>query len=338
MRTRLIGMLAAGTAALVLPVAAQATGATAMTYHHPAAAARHGHPVAAARRATAKFHSIAVARKAGYARFKDVNGIACIAMPGMGAMGVHYVNGALVGNPAVLLTHPEALVYAPARGHLRLAALEYIVLKSAWDKVHGKNAPRPRKYGHRFNLTGAPNRYGLPAFYSLHAWIWKHNPAGQFAMWNPAVHCPAVATARLATAKFHSIAVARKAGYARFKDVNGIACIAMPPMGAMGVHYVNGTLVGNPAVLLTHPEALVYAPQNGHLRLAALEYIVLKSAWDKVHGKNAPRPRKYGHRFNITRAPNRYGLPTFYSLHAWIWKNNPAGQFAMWNPAVHCPI
>ena len=190
MRTRLTGMLAAATAALVLPVAAQATGATAMTYHHPAAAARHGHPVAAARRATAKFHSTAAARKAGYARFKDVNGIACIAMPGMGAMGVHYVNGALVGNPAVLLTHPEALVYAPQNGHLRLAALEYIVLKSAWDKVHGKNAPRPRKYGHRFNITRAPNRYGLPTFYSLHAWIWKNNPAGQFAMWNPAVHCP----------------------------------------------------------------------------------------------------------------------------------------------------
>jgi len=31
--------------------------------------------------------------------------------------------------------------------------------------------------------------HGLPAFYSLHAWIWKHNPAGDFAMWNPDVTC-----------------------------------------------------------------------------------------------------------------------------------------------------
>jgi len=52
----------------------------------------------------------------------------------------------------------------------------------------------------------------------------------------------------------------------------------MPPIGAMGVHYVNGTLVGTPAVLLRHPEALVNAPEHGHLRLAALEYVVLKSA------------------------------------------------------------
>lgn len=56
-----------------------------------------------------------------------------------------------------------------------------------------------------------------------------------------------------------------------------------------GVHYVNGTLVGTPAALLRHPEALVYAPERGHLRLAALEYVVLKSAWDQAHGKNAPR-------------------------------------------------
>jgi hypothetical protein len=34
-------------------------------------------------------------------------------------------------------------------------------------------------------VTTAPNRYGLPAFYSLHAWVWKPNPAGQYAMWNP---------------------------------------------------------------------------------------------------------------------------------------------------------
>jgi hypothetical protein len=44
-------------------------------------------------------------------------------------------------------------------------------------------------FGQRFNLTDAPNRYGLPPFYSLHAWIWQENPAGTFAMWNPSVHC-----------------------------------------------------------------------------------------------------------------------------------------------------
>lgn len=190
MRTRLIGVLAAATAAVVLPVTALAASAAATTHGHPATTAYHRSPVAIARQATRKFHSLATAEQAGYALFKDKNGIACIAMPPMGAMGVHYVNGSLVATPAVLLRQPEALVYAPEHGHLRLAALEYVVLKSTWDTAHGTNAPRPQLYGHRFNITPAPNRYGLPTFYSLHAWIWKYNPAGMFVMWNPSVHCP----------------------------------------------------------------------------------------------------------------------------------------------------
>jgi hypothetical protein len=34
--------------------------------------------------------------------------------------------------------------------------------------------------------------------------------------------------------------------------------------------------------------------------------------------------------------PNRYGLPPFYSLHAWIWKPNPSGILTPWNPRVSC--
>jgi hypothetical protein len=45
------------------------------------------------------------------------------------------------------------------------------------------------------------------------------------------------------------------------------------------VHYVNGTLVGTPAALLRHPEALVYAPEHGHLRLAALEISACSGKW-----------------------------------------------------------
>lgn len=46
-------------------------------------------------------------------------------------------------------------------------------------------------FGHEFNFTDAPNRYGLPPFYSLHAWVWKDNPAGTFEMCNPGVNCDA---------------------------------------------------------------------------------------------------------------------------------------------------
>jgi hypothetical protein len=139
------------------------------------------------RSATDAFHDISRAERAGYALLTDANGIACIAMPGMGAMGVHYANSALVGDPAERLRHPEAMVYArEADGTLHLAAVEYVVIKAAWDATH---THAPRLFDHQYNLTEAPNRFGLPAFYSLHVWVWKHNPAGMFGMWNPQVTC-----------------------------------------------------------------------------------------------------------------------------------------------------
>lgn len=148
-----------------------------------------------AARATARFHDLAVAKHAGYGVLRDTQGIACIAMndmpgmddmQGMGAMGVHYVKSALVGDGELDVSKPEALVYAPVHSGLRLAAVEYVVPKAAWDTKHAK---RPTLFGHAFNVTPAGNRFGLPAFYSLHAWIWKHNPAGKFTMWNPEVTC-----------------------------------------------------------------------------------------------------------------------------------------------------
>jgi hypothetical protein len=155
---------------------------------HQANAQQRRHQLHSIRRATARFHDITVAEDAGYVPFKDVNGISCIAEKGMGGMGVHLVNPMLIGNPAIDPTAPEALVYAPERdGTLRLAALEYLVDKAAWDASH---SARPRLFaGHPFDFTAAPNRFGLDPFYSQHVWAWKHNPAGLLAMWNPAVHC-----------------------------------------------------------------------------------------------------------------------------------------------------
>lgn len=133
------------------------------------------------------YHDIASAEIAGYARFQDLDGVSCIAMAGMGGMGVHYVKGALVGDSKIDPVHPEALVYAPdVDGTLRLAAVEFIVPKADWDALHSQG---PRLLGTDFDFTDAPNRYGLPAFYSLHVWAWQDNPDGLTAMWNKFVHC-----------------------------------------------------------------------------------------------------------------------------------------------------
>lgn len=175
----------ARTAAILATTLAAAFATTA------AARAGGGHSdLAKVRRATAAFRDVKVAENpGGYQRFVDVNGVACIDMPGLGAMGVHYVNGDLVGDGEIDPLRPEAMVYEPdADGELTLVAVEYVVPKAAWDAHH--SAP-PVLFDTTFDFTPSPNRFGLPDFYSLHAWTQKHNPAGTFAMWNPRVNCAA---------------------------------------------------------------------------------------------------------------------------------------------------
>jgi hypothetical protein len=135
------------------------------------------------KQATDAFHSLDVALAAGYEAF-----YLCTDEARVGAMGQHYVKGALVEDPALDRLRPEVLVYEPRRdGGYQLVAVEYVVLKDAWHAANGSKAPR--LFGKRLKLVTAPNRYGLPDFYELHAWIWKGNPRGTFDDWNPRVSC-----------------------------------------------------------------------------------------------------------------------------------------------------
>lgn len=168
-----------------LALAAAAVAATAVVAQ---AGNRHRHPSVehVLRVATAKYHDISVAEGAGYSLLRDAQKIACIDNQPVGGMGVHFVNGG-VGDTKLDPYTPEALVYAPMRDRtLRLAALEYIVFADAWNAEH--SSP-PSLFGQEFFLTPAPNRFGIPAFYALHVWIWKRNPAGLTQPWNPRVHC-----------------------------------------------------------------------------------------------------------------------------------------------------
>ena len=125
---------------------------------------------------------------------------------------------------------------------------------------------------------------------------------------------------RAADARFSDVAVAKSEGYAP------IPCVSGPDGGAMGIHYVNQKLIDDPAVDVAHPEAILYEPgANGALTLVAVEYITPKG------------PAALGGQlFTFTNAPNRYGLPPFYSLHLWAWRDNPMGAFADMNPNVSC--
>ena len=133
------------------------------------------------RSATRGFQDVAAARTAGYAQF-----LGCVSGPQEGAMGVHFVNGDLVGDGLIDVKRPEALMYETKAGRHHLVGVEYIVLADAWN---ARNQAPPTLMGQSFHYTGSPNRYGIPAFYALHVWAWKPNPHGMFADWNPGVSC-----------------------------------------------------------------------------------------------------------------------------------------------------
>ena len=67
--------------------------------------------------------------------------------------------------------------------------------------------------------------------------------------------------------------------------------------------------------------------------LLGVEYVVLADAWN---ANNPNPPALDGQVFHYVGSPNRFGLPAFYALHVWAWRNNPNGMFADWNPKVSC--
>ena len=152
------------------------------------AAADDASPASTIRAATEQYQDVAAAEDAGYALLIDTAGISCIDSED-GAMGIHYANGDLVAGGVIDALKPQVLVFEPGKDNaLHLTAVEYVVLQETWDASHDA---APELFGQEFMLTPEGNRYGLPAFYSLHDWAWKTNPDGEFAMYNPDVTCPA---------------------------------------------------------------------------------------------------------------------------------------------------
>lgn len=156
----------------------------------PASAGNGGDDLAEVRRATARFHRVEAALEAGY-ELGWVNGsgdriiTGCIAHPTAGAMGYHYFHPDLMADHEVNPQEPEALVYAPGpNGQLQLAAVEWVALGPD-SNPPGVEEP-PSVLGMEMHILVPPPG---PAFYLLHAWVWKNNPSGMFEDWNPNVSC-----------------------------------------------------------------------------------------------------------------------------------------------------
>ena len=147
----------------------------------------HQHPspaklVQIVREATQQFIIVNNAVPAGYGP-----AFGCVSGPDHGAMGIHYINGSLVGDGEIDVQHPEALIYEPVGNRRRLVGVEYIVIAATWLANH--NGVPPMLEGQAFQFVDSPNRYGIPAIFELHVWAWRDNPNGAFVDWNSKVSC-----------------------------------------------------------------------------------------------------------------------------------------------------
>ena len=133
------------------------------------------------RDATKQFANVNAATAAGYQPF-----LGCVSGPDHGAMGFHYVNGALVGDGVLDASHPEVLIYEASDGGLQLVGVEFVVIAATWLASH---TTPPVLEGQSFLFVDSPNRYGLPAHFELHVWAWRDNPNGAFVDWNNKVSC-----------------------------------------------------------------------------------------------------------------------------------------------------
>ena len=134
---------------------------------------------------------------------------------------------------------------------------------------------------------------------------------------------------REGTRKYINVNNATAAGYGPF-----LGCVAGTDHGAMGVHYVNGTLLGNLTLDPAQPQALIYEPSDGKMTLVGVEFILDSASWLAANS-NTP-PVLDGQVFNFVGAPNRFNIPSFFELHVWAWRDNPQGAFVDWNNHVTC--
>ena len=171
----------------------------------------------------------------------------------------------------------------------------------------------------------------------------------------PAAGEPTLAEMRAGVARFADVNVALAEGY--IPDPSGM-CETGDMMGAgqkggMGVHYFRPDLLGisappNPRVdgNGTHtdfaaPAVLLYEPQaDGSMVLVGVENLVFQKAWAEAGHAEAPSfhgvPWEAMTDDPATALDEAHGFEPHYDKHVWLFRENPNGVFAPFNPNVSC--
>lgn len=167
---------------------------------------------------------------------------------------------------------------------------------------------------------------------------------------------PTLTEVRRATERFRDVNVALAEGYLRDPlDMCDTAEMMGQPaaLGTMGIHFFRPDLLGitappSPRVSgsgmhtdFRTPSILIYEPQaNGSLELVAVENLVFTDAW-RAAGRSG-LPTFHGVPYDTmadnpdTAIDEAHNFAPHFDRHVWIYRDNPNGVFASFNPAVSC--
>jgi len=167
---------------------------------------------------------------------------------------------------------------------------------------------------------------------------------------------PSLDEVRALTAKYQDVKVAMADGFVR--DPGNMCDTAdmmgrPKKLGAMGIHYFRPDLLGisdppNPRVSGTgthtdfrKPSILIYEPQaDGSLKLVAVENLVFRKSWHEAGNERPPSFHgvEYDNMWDdpATEIDEAHMFEPHYDRHVWLYRDNPNGMFAQFNPKVSC--
>jgi hypothetical protein len=164
---------------------------------------------------------------------------------------------------------------------------------------------------------------------------------------------PSLDTIRAMNERFADVDVALAAGYVPDTRCVDATMVGLPAEeGAMGVHYMRMDLLNmeeqeprfsgfSRNTDFLQPSILLYEPQaDGSMVLVGVENVVFESAWNLAAYGEPPSFRgvRYAHMADdsTTAMDEAHGWEPHYELHVWLFRENPSGVFAEFNPNVTC--
>jgi hypothetical protein len=238
-----------------------------------------------------------------------------------GALGVPFVN---VGVSDLDPERPQAVLYTLTED----ATYEAVGLK--WFVPAEDRSSPPSLFGKTFSGPHTSDTSIIPEHYALHVWLYRENPDGLFARYNPALDPPdlvgRIAPVREALSEFIVGSTAVENGY-----TNTEMCIATGD-GGYGVAFVRDGTDGSGGTDAETPPVLLYRLTENWT------YQLMGAEWYVPAGETDDPPTLFGRPFHepSTGHSPKTNQPEHYGLHAWLFRANPRGMFEPFNPTVSC--